>query len=184
MEITELRNLLETLSNEFGPSGRERAVRTMIRERIAGLVDQVEVDALGNLIAFKAGTGPEPRLRVMLAAHSDEVGFMITGIDKSGLLRFHAVGGVEDRIWPAKRVVIGDDRVPGIIGAPVPHLQTPDQANRPLRRDDIPLRRDGIPIVKGPESDDNGRFAWLLDPDGNKVELWQPMVSDEKNKQG
>ena len=44
------------------------------------------------------------------------------------------------------------------------------------------LRRDGVTIVKGPESDDNGRFAWLLDPDGNKVELWQPMVSGEKNK--
>ena len=44
------------------------------------------------------------------------------------------------------------------------------------------LRGDGVAIVKGPESDENGRFAWLLDPDGNKVELWQPMVSGEKNK--
>jgi predicted enzyme related to lactoylglutathione lyase len=45
------------------------------------------------------------------------------------------------------------------------------------------LRRDGIAIVKGPEAHENGRFAWLLDPDGNKVELWQPMLWDEKNKQ-
>ncbi len=45
------------------------------------------------------------------------------------------------------------------------------------------LHRDGIAIVKGPQSDENGRFAWILDPDGNKVELWQPMLSDEKNKQ-
>jgi len=45
------------------------------------------------------------------------------------------------------------------------------------------LSRDGVAIVKGPESDENGRFAWLLDPDGNKVELWQPMLKDEKNKQ-
>ena len=44
------------------------------------------------------------------------------------------------------------------------------------------LRGDGVAIVKGPESDENGRFAWLLDPDGNKVELWQPMASGEKNK--
>jgi predicted enzyme related to lactoylglutathione lyase len=44
------------------------------------------------------------------------------------------------------------------------------------------LRRDGVAIVKGPESDDNGRFAWLLDPDGNKVELWQPTAPAEKNK--
>lgn len=45
------------------------------------------------------------------------------------------------------------------------------------------LRRDGIEIVKGPEADENGRFAWIMDPDGNKVELWQPMPRDEKNKQ-
>lgn len=45
------------------------------------------------------------------------------------------------------------------------------------------LQRDGIPILKGPESDDNGRFAWIVDPDGNKVELWQPPAFDEKNKQ-
>ena len=44
------------------------------------------------------------------------------------------------------------------------------------------LRRNGVEILKGPDSDDNGTFAWLLDPDGNKVELWEPMLSDEKNK--
>ena len=45
------------------------------------------------------------------------------------------------------------------------------------------LRRDGIAIVKGPEAHENGHFAWILDPDGNKIELWQPMLWDEKNKQ-
>lgn len=45
------------------------------------------------------------------------------------------------------------------------------------------LRAGGVEIVKGPESDDNGKFAWIMDPDGNKVELWQPMAWDEKNKQ-
>jgi tetrahedral aminopeptidase len=132
MEIGQLRSLLEKLSNEFGVSGRERAVRKIIREEITPLVDQVEVDALGNLIAFKAGTGPEPRLRIMLAAHMDEVGFMITKIDKNGLLRFHNLGGIETRLLPAKRVIIGDDRVPGVINAPVPHLQTSEQAKKPI----------------------------------------------------
>lgn len=45
------------------------------------------------------------------------------------------------------------------------------------------LRRDGVAILKGPESDVNGHFAWLLDPDGNKIELWQPLVPDEKSEQ-
>jgi catechol 2,3-dioxygenase-like lactoylglutathione lyase family enzyme len=44
------------------------------------------------------------------------------------------------------------------------------------------LRRDGVPIVKGPESDDNGHFAWLLDPDGNKIELWQPIGTSPQSK--
>jgi catechol 2,3-dioxygenase-like lactoylglutathione lyase family enzyme len=44
------------------------------------------------------------------------------------------------------------------------------------------LRRDGVTILKGPESDENGRFAWILDPDGNKVELWEPVAKDAKNK--
>jgi predicted enzyme related to lactoylglutathione lyase len=44
------------------------------------------------------------------------------------------------------------------------------------------LKRNGVEIWKGPESDENGKFAWILDPDGNKVELWEPMPWDEKNK--
>ncbi len=132
VELAQLRSLLERLSNEFGVSGRERAVRTLIRDEITPLVDRVEVDALGNLFAYKAGTGPEPRLRVMLAAHMDEVGFMITKIEKTGVLRFRNVGGIETRLLPAKRVVIGDDRVPGVVNAPVPHLQNAEQAAKPI----------------------------------------------------
>jgi predicted enzyme related to lactoylglutathione lyase len=45
------------------------------------------------------------------------------------------------------------------------------------------LRDADVPILKGPESHENGRFAWIMDPDGNKIELWQPMAWDEKNKQ-
>jgi len=92
MTVTQLRDLLERLSNEAGPSGRERSVRALIQAELAphgsaSGVDRMDVDALGNLIAFKAGTpsGPEPRLRVMLAAHMDEVGFMITKVEKSGM---------------------------------------------------------------------------------------------------
>jgi endoglucanase len=133
----ELRELLERLSNEFGPSGRERAVRALIKGEIEKVADRLEVDALGNLIAYKSGEGPEPRLRVMVSAHTDEIGLMITKIDKSGLLHFHHVGTLDARTLLAKRVVIGDERVPGIIGAPPPHLQTEEQANRPVDVDDL-----------------------------------------------
>ena len=79
--MTDLSDLLGRLSDAFGPSGRESAVRSLIKAEVEPLVDRLEVDAMGNLITFKAGTGAEPRLKVMLSAHMDEVGFMITDVD-------------------------------------------------------------------------------------------------------
>jgi endoglucanase len=135
--MADLKDILERLSNEFGPSGRERAVRALIKAEVEPLVDRLEVDAMGNLITFKAGTGPEPRLKVMLSAHMDEVGFMITEVAKSGLLSFHTIGGIDARMLLAKRVVIADDRVPGVIGAPVPHLQSAESARKVPDADDL-----------------------------------------------
>lgn len=137
--MTELRDLLKKLSNEVGPAGHEKAVRALIKAEVADLVDRVEVDGLGNLITFKAGTGPEPRLQVMLAAHMDEVGFMITEVGKGGTLSFRPVGGLDPRLLLAKRVIIGDERVPGVIGAPVPHLQRGNSANKVLDIDDLAI---------------------------------------------
>ena len=128
--MTAMRDLLGRLCNEFGPSGRERTVRQLIRDEIADQVERVDVDALGNLSAFKPGTGPEPRLSVMIAAHMDEVGFMVIDIDKGGVLKFSPVGGIDPRLLLGKRVLIGDERVPGIICAPVPHLQSDEQVGQ------------------------------------------------------
>jgi endoglucanase len=128
--MADLSGMLESLSNTFGPSGHERAVRDRLKEMLADKVDRTEVDAMGNLLCYKAGDGPEPRLRVLLAAHMDEVGFMITKIEKSGFLRFRPVGGIEARQLLAKRVLIGDSQIPGIIGAQPPHLQSDRDADR------------------------------------------------------
>jgi tetrahedral aminopeptidase len=150
--MTDLKDLLGRLSDAFGPSGREAAVRSLIRAEVEPLVDRLEVDALGNLITFKAGTGPEPRLKVMLSAHMDEVGFMITEVDKSGLLKFVPVGGIDARLLLAKRVLVGGDRVPGVITGPVPHLQTAESARRVLDIDDL-----AIDIGAGDEKTTNGK---------------------------
>jgi putative aminopeptidase FrvX len=137
--MTDLSNLLGRLSDAFGPSGREAAVRSLIKAEVEPLVDRLEVDAMGNLITFKAGTGAEPRLKVMLSAHMDEVGFMVTEVDKSGLLKFVPVGGINARLLLAKRVLVGGDRVPGVITGPVPHLQTAESAHRVLEIDDLAI---------------------------------------------
>ena len=133
--------LLETLSNAFGPSGCEDEVRRLLARALRDKVDDLQTDALGNLIAFKQGTGPEPRLKVMVDAHTDEVGLMITRIDKNGMLGFRAVGGIDARLLMAKGVVVGEERIPGVIIAPPVHLTEAKQ-----RKQVIPIEQLAIDI--------------------------------------
>lgn len=116
--------LLRKLSNAFGPSGYEQDVSLVLQADLAGHVSQWKRDALGNLIAVKpAASGP----KVMLAAHMDECGLLIDHIDSAGLLHFQKVGGLDDRVLVSKTVIIGERRVPGVIGAKAIHLQKPEE---------------------------------------------------------
>jgi endoglucanase len=114
--------LLKRLSEAHGVSGKEDEVRAIILEEIRDRVDACRVDAMGNLIARKKAAGGSG-LRVLVAAHMDEVGLMITQVEDGGLLRFAKVGGIDDRVLPARSVLIGDRRVPGVIGTKPVHLQ-------------------------------------------------------------
>jgi putative aminopeptidase FrvX len=113
--------LLQELSEAFGVSGAEEEVRQRIIAALQGQVDELHTDALGNLFALKRGDGASP-LKVMVAAHMDEVGLMITHIGKEGLLSFRAVGGVDTRLLLARTMIIGEKRVPGVIGLRPIHL--------------------------------------------------------------
>ncbi len=113
--------LLRRLSEAFGVSGHEEDVRGIILEEIRGRVDECRIDGMGNLIARKKGTG-KSGLRVLAAAHMDEIGLMVSQIEDGGSLRFFKVGGIDDRILPAKTVMIGDKRIPGVIGLKPVHL--------------------------------------------------------------
>ena len=125
--------LLEKLSNAFGPAGSEDEVRRLLARAVHDKVDELQTDALGNLIAFKRGTGPEPRMKVMVDAHTDEVGLMITRIEKNGLLGFRALGGVDARLLMAKGVIVGEKRLPGVITAPPIHLTEREQRSKVLK---------------------------------------------------
>jgi putative aminopeptidase FrvX len=124
--------LLKELSEARGVSGHENAVREIILDAIKGTVDEHRVDALGNLIALKKGTG-KSRRKVMVAAHMDEIGLMIVLIEKEGSLRFRPVGGIDDRVLLAKKVLIGDNKVPGVIGSKPVHLLEPKQRQQVVR---------------------------------------------------
>jgi putative aminopeptidase FrvX len=131
--------LLERLSNAFGPAGCEDEIRRILARELAPAVDDLQADSLGNLIAFKRGTGPEPRIKVMVDAHMDEVGLMIVRIDKSGLLGFRAVGGIDQRLLLAKGVVVGEKRLPGIILAPPVHLSDPEQRQQVIKMEQLAI---------------------------------------------
>lgn len=142
--------LLEKLSNAFGPSGCEDEVRRILARTLRDQVDDLQVDALGNLIAFKQGTGPEPRLKVMLDAHTDEVGLMITRLESSGMLGFRVLGGIDPRLLLAKRVLVGDKRLPGVIAAAPVHLTKPQD-----RQQVIPVEQ--LVIDVGATSEDEAK---------------------------
>ncbi|MDI7274989.1 MAG: M42 family metallopeptidase [Anaerolineae bacterium] len=133
--------LLKELVEADGVSGHEQAVREVLIKAIEGRADEYRVDALGNLIAVKyrrghPGGGPE---RVMVAAHMDEVGLMVTRVERDGQVRFAPVGGVDPRVVVAKAVRIGDERIPGVIGAKPVHLLEPTERDRVLKFDQMAI---------------------------------------------
>ncbi len=87
-----MKELIRTLVDAYGPSGHEGAVRAVIERLARGAADELRVDAMGNLIVLKKGTGGGKR--IMIAAHMDEIGLIVTYVDKNGYLRVARVGGV------------------------------------------------------------------------------------------
>lgn len=92
--------LINKLTKTFGVSGNEEEIRNVIKNEIEGYVDEIKQDALGNLIAIKRGT----QKKIMLAAHMDEIGIIVTHIEDNGFLRFAMVGGVDYKLELTQRV--------------------------------------------------------------------------------
>lgn len=115
--------LLEKLSNARGVSGDEREVREILIDAIKSHVTEYRVDTVGNLITHKkAKSARKSAIKVMVAAHMDEVGLMIVHHDSNGHLRFAKVGTIDDRVLLSKTVLIGKDKIPGVIGVKPVHL--------------------------------------------------------------
>ena len=123
---------LKTLSELYGVSGNETRVRAYLRKEAEPYADDIAVDPVGNLYVHKRGEGP----RVMLAAHMDEVGMIVRDITESGTLLYDA-GGIDPRVVVSKRVAIGPNDVPGVIGAKAIHLQSPEERKRVLKHTDL-----------------------------------------------
>jgi endoglucanase len=158
-------NLLERLCNAVAVSGDEGEVRKIVLEQVKLAADEVKVDALGNVLVTRraaggqnvASTTPGKPLRVMLAAHMDEVGFMITNDEGDGIYRFDTVGGLDKRQLPGKPVLIGRDHIPGVIGAKPIHLTEDDELKHAISLDT--LRIDTGPEGKKVKVGDRATFA-------------------------
>ncbi|HNX91818.1 MAG TPA: M42 family peptidase, partial [Candidatus Omnitrophota bacterium] len=128
-------SLLKKIIEAAGISGYEKEIAGIMHSELKKSCDEVKIDNFGNVIA-KKGKG---KLKIMLAAHMDEIGFMVKHITKEGYIQFIKVGGIDDRILPAQRVVIkakkGDCL--GVIGTKPPHLQKEEDRKRPLKYEDM-----------------------------------------------
>lgn len=123
--------LLKELTKLGAPSGFEDEVRDFLKKHV--VADEVYTDSIGNLICHKKGNGK----KIMVAAHMDEVGLMVTGITDDGFLKFNALGGIETAVLCSKKVYIGENKVPGIVSAKAVHLQKNSEMNTPLNIKDM-----------------------------------------------
>jgi putative aminopeptidase FrvX len=121
--------LLKRLSETPGVPGREEAIRAIVREVLTDNVDDIKVDRLGNVIAHKKGTGP----KVVIAAHMDEIGFLVSHVDEeTGFLRIDPVGGFDPRTLIAQRVTVHSRGGPryGVIGTKPVHILTDEERKK------------------------------------------------------
>mgnify|MGYP001307804103 CR=1 FL=1 len=118
-----MKPLLKQLTETFGPSGYEDEVRKLVRAEVGPFADEIKADALGNLIVRKKPTGQtKDTKKIMIAAHMDEIGLMVSHVDEKGFVRFSPIGGVLKRYVPGGRVrflngvqgVIGYDRLDNV----------------------------------------------------------------------
>lgn len=123
--------LLESLSNAFGVSGFEDDIRGIIQTLVAPLADAVRMDVLGNLLVTRHG---RTERTLMLDAHMDEIGLMVSHVEDEGFLRFVTIGGWDTRILPAHAVTIRTrgGAVRGVIGSLPPHILSSEDRERPI----------------------------------------------------
>ncbi len=128
--------LLKELTRLAGVSGDEGEVRAFIKEQAAPHCDEITVDSMGSVLCLKRAKGGSDRT-VMVAAHMDEVGFMVQYVRDDGLIRYLTVGGIDPAVCVSKRVLVGKKRVPGVIGCKAVHLQERDERTRALKHSQL-----------------------------------------------
>ncbi len=129
--------LLKKLGSMSAVTGRENMATEKIAELFREYCDEVSVDAFYNVIGLKKGQAQNPG-SVLVTAHYDEIGLIVTGIEESGFLRFSAAGGVDPKVIGAMEVTVhGKEDLFGVIGAKPPHLISPEDADKAVKMEDM-----------------------------------------------
>jgi len=132
------KELLIELSNSVSISGCEDKATNIIEETFKKHVDEIHKDKLGNLICVKKGTNNNKGIKIMLAAHMDEIGLMVKDVDDNGFIRFIGVGGVDPRTLLSSEVIVhGEKELYGVIGTKPVHLQENDEKTKAEDMDDL-----------------------------------------------
>lgn len=124
-------SLLKQICEIAGAPGFEKRVREFIIGEVTPWVDKVSVDNIGNVIALKRGAANPEGKRVMVAAHMDEIGFIVTHIDDAGFIRFHTLGGFDPKTLTAQRVIVhGSQDLIGVMGSKPIHVMNEEEKNK------------------------------------------------------
>jgi len=122
--------LLKKICETPGTSGFENAIRNVVLETVKPLCDEVSIDAMGNVIAFKKGKTSK---KLMIPAHMDEIGFIVKHIDEQGFIKINPIGGFDPKTLTAQRVMIhGKKNVMGVFGSKPVHIMNAEERKKPL----------------------------------------------------
>lgn len=128
--------LLAQICEVAGAPGYEQRVREIVLKNIKGIADKIEQDNLGNIYAIKKGK--DSSKRVMIAAHMDEIGFMVKHIDENGFLRFHTLGGFDPKTLTSQRVIVhGKKDLIGVMGSKPIHIMTAEEKSKCVQISDF-----------------------------------------------
>jgi endoglucanase len=123
-------SLLKTICETSGAPGHEKQIRDLVIQTIKPHVDEYRIDNLGNIISVKKGKKSGDK-KIMVAAHIDEIGFVVTHIEEGGFVRFHTLGGFDPKTLTAQRVNIhGKKVVPGVLGTKPIHVMAPEERTK------------------------------------------------------
>jgi len=133
-----LKDLLKKLSEAPGVSGNESRIKRIIIDEVKDFVDEIKEDSMGNLITIKKGKN---NFNIMVAAHMDEIGFMVKHIDDKGFISFETIGGFDPKSLGSQRVRIHSSKgdILGVIGLKPPHITSQDEKDKALKLEDLKI---------------------------------------------